>query len=49
MVLQSALRGRPIPADRVARLMVIGALHVGLAIYDYFTASKPPPPQQGKR
>ena len=47
MVLQSALRSRPIPADRVARLMVIGALHVGLAIDDYFTESKPPPRSKG--
>jgi hypothetical protein len=48
-IVRAAIKGQPIDAAPVARLAVLGLLHLGLVVYDYLAPPSNPPPPGGKR
>jgi len=48
-IVRGAIKGQPIDAAPVARLVVLGVLNLGLVIYDYLAPPSNPPPPRGKR
>lgn len=43
-LIRAAIKGQPIAVEPVARLAVLGLLHLGLTVYDYLSPPADPPP-----